>query len=137
MERFRLSDPEHPGSGSGSDPESTYRAGRDPNLLLPSDYEYFHQLDPPEGGWPGYDRPRSLSQLQRDLNHALDSLKRQVSVNDKLRAGQLKLEAQLERERRWRKLLLSFLAATWIGWITVDWWLIKVIAPVLVRGLGK
>ncbi len=110
---------------------------RPDDILRPSDYEFYRPIEAPPGGFPGYDKPRSTTQLQVDLNIAHDRLKQQVRVNDKLLSQIAKLSKTLEREKQWRNWLLTALILTWTSWAGAIWWASKVLAPVIVKGLSQ
>lgn len=102
----------------------------DPNLLLASTPpEYFKAV-------PGvrYDySKRTPAQVAADVNHLYTLFKRQITDNDHLRQVTILMAKSLARERLWRKWLITLIVSMW----GVFAWLIKIAAPVIIKGLGK
>jgi hypothetical protein len=103
---------------------------KDPNYIDPTDYEYYKQLNPPRHS--NYFN-RTPQEMARDINIAHDNLRQQMRINDRLVAQIRDLIKQLDRERKWRKLLSAALGLTW----AVIWYVIKFAAPLIVKGLAK
>ena len=123
----------------------------DPDVIQPSDREYYRQIDPPPGGFRSYSRPRTLEQLQDDLNRAhanlkkqqhvndnlYDNLKKQVRANDSLYGEVLEMSKQLGKAYRWIKWITTALVLTWVSWIGIIAWLTKLAAPYLIKGWSQ
>jgi hypothetical protein len=99
----------------------------DPELLKPSDHEFYHRVPMPDRGWPDRENPRALRQ---SLDKAHDNVKQLVRENDKMRGALIGLKRQ---QRKWLKILLACLGvlATAIG--SIFGWLI----PYAVHGMAK
>ena len=67
---------------------------KDPNFVSPSLMYWFYRQthNPPPGGWRDYREPRTLGQLQDDVNKAHDNFKKLVRVND----GLIRTNSQME-----------------------------------------
>jgi len=87
---------------------------------------YKRDLNAKPGLYPGYEIPRSASQLQKDLNKASDSLIRQQHTNDVLASNLL-------YQRAISTLLLWAFGITWSGIGGLLIWL----APFAVKGMAK
>ena len=104
------------------------------DILRPCDYEFYQQVPQPPQGWPERDSPKAL---RKSLDKAHDNLNKQRTVNDKLQKQLLDMEEVLVTERNWRKWLITALALTWTSWAGAVWWLSKVLAPLVLKGLSK
>jgi hypothetical protein len=106
----------------------------DPNYIGPTEYEYYKQVYPPKRS--NYTQ-RTPAELTRDINVAHDNLRQQVRINDKLVAWNRQLEKQLGKEKFWRKMLVSALGLTWLSWAGAFWYVFKLAAPLIVKGMAK
>ncbi|HUD64670.1 MAG TPA: hypothetical protein VMQ17_08835 [Candidatus Sulfotelmatobacter sp.] len=95
----------------------------DPFSIDPHEYEYYKQVHPPRV--TDYTK-RTPEQMARDITVCHDNLRRQIRINDKL-------VAQLEREKIWRRVLISAVVGQW----TVLLILFKWGLPLAMKGLGK
>ena len=103
------------------------------DIVRPCDYEFYQQVPKPPQGWPERDSPKAL---RKSVDRAHDNFLKQARVNDKLQKQLLEMEDVLKKERKWRKWLISALVLTWTSWAGVVWWASKVLAPIVVKGLG-
>jgi hypothetical protein len=99
------------------------RAPEPPPKLDKRIWHVYHQQN---GIFPGYDKPRSANQLQKDVNCAHDHIRLLVQTNDALMAN-------LMYERAWRKLLMWALGATWTG----IGGLLAYLIPFAVKGMAR
>jgi hypothetical protein len=102
----------------------------DPAALDPTSYQYYAERNPPSY-W--YEKPRTLQQLQLDLNKAHDNLRTQVRVNDVLRRQNTVIAKAIKRERNWRRALVTVVGSLigFIGWAFVH------LGPFIVKGMAK
>jgi hypothetical protein len=98
----------------------------DPDVLEPVSFRYYSMRHPPSGGWQGYDKPRGPYQLQADLNVAHDNIKKLVREKDLFKQY---MDAQLKRERFWRKVITALVAGAWST--------ILYLIPYAIKGMAK
>lgn len=98
-----------------------------PDLLKPSDYEFYRKLPMPEGGWPDRETTKALRKSD-DIAH--DNIKQLVRENDRLRAALIDLH---RKQRRWIKILLTCFVTLAGAVASLFAWLI----PFAVKGMAK
>lgn len=103
----------------------------DPDVLLPSDKEYYRTLEK----WKPIRRTRSSEELTQDVNKAHDNIKKLVYENDALKKYILGLQGQLAKEQTWRRWLVRALIFTWVAWGMAFWYIAEKIAPLVWKGL--
>ena len=104
----------------------------DDEVLRPADYEFYRIVEK----WEAPREVRDPAQLTLDANKAHDNIKVLVLERDRLQEAVIKLNKSLEREKQWRNWLTTALILTWTSWAGVAWWVTKVLAPVIVKGLS-
>lgn len=72
--------------------------------------------------FPSYSEPRTIVQLQHDLNKAHDNLKRQVRINTSINTKLSNSDTALRWERIWRRILTGAIAVEFglIGWLATE-----------------
>jgi len=98
-----------------------------PELLRPSDAEFYHQIPKPKEGWPDRDNPAAL---RKSLDLAHDNLKVLVAENDRLRAALLTLHRKL---RFWIRVSVTALGILGSAMAGLLGWLI----PYAVKGMAR
>lgn len=89
---------------------------------------YYRPQRPPAGGWPKRTEPSIESENKLHSNMRL-----LVREKDVLFAELNVLKTELQRERRWRRLLMAALVTSWAFWFAA----MKVMLPYVVKGLLK
>lgn len=98
-----------------------------PDLLKPSDYEFYRAEPKPANGWPDRDSPKALL---KSLDKAHDNLHHALRVNDRLRLALL----ELHKRQRWQlRIFIALMAATWsaLGWV------FNLLVPYAIHGMTK
>lgn len=99
-----------------------------PELLQPSDYQYYHAIPMS----PGLPPPRrdTIEALKKSLDKAHDNLRMAVRQNDHLRLALLKMH----RQQKWLlKIFIALMLCTW----SVLGSLLKFLLPYAIHGLAK
>ena len=103
----------------------------DPNLIGPSDEEFYRILPPPPGGW----KPRlpTPEVLQKSLDVAHDNIRKLVASNDQQRVVILHMESEVRQYKLWLKGSWAALLVTWalLGWV------VKFLLPYAIHGMAK
>jgi hypothetical protein len=91
------------------------------DLQTPPDFQFYVQRNGVTE-FPSYSEPRSIVQLQHDLNKAHDNLKRQVRINTTINKKLTNAENALRWEIIWRRILTSAIAVAFalIGWLAAE-----------------
>lgn len=98
-----------------------------PELLRPSDYEYYKAVPLPYGMLPRRDTPEAL---RKSLDKAHDNLRATVRENDRLRLALL----TMHRRQKWGlRIFIALQALSWSALGGVIKWLI----PYAVQGMAK
>lgn len=98
-----------------------------PELLKPTDYEFYRAEPKPAGGWPDRANPKALL---KSLDKAHDNLHHALRENDRLRLALL----GLHRIQRWQlRIFIALMAATW----TALGWALNFLIPYAVHGMAK
>jgi transposase len=112
----------------------------DPDLILAnSPPEYFKQV---AGKKRNYDQ-LTLEEAAEDMKNLVRIIKQMGTENERLRKAEQALSRKLKtaekdfheklkRERRWRNGLVAAMTFMWVAFV----WLVKVAAPVIIKGLG-
>lgn len=101
---------------------------RDPLLIInptPAD-EFYKSQDRPPLGW----KKRTAPTIE-DMNRAHENIRKLVAEKDRIIEQSNTLVEVLRKERRWRKVLMGALGATWAT-IGVA---LKILIPYAVKGL--
>jgi hypothetical protein len=98
-----------------------------PDLLKPTDYEFYRQVPMPKGGWPDRENPKAL---RKSLDKAHDNLGQVVRENDRLRKALIMFS---QRQTLWIKIVISALGVLAASVCSILGWLI----PYAIRGMAK
>ena len=98
-----------------------------PDLLRPSDYEYYRAQLLPGERLPPRD---TNAALRRSLDKAHDNLRMVVRENDRLRLALLKMHAR----QKW--LLRAFIVLMGVTWSALGG-VVKFLLPYAIRGMAK
>lgn len=101
--------------------------GTIPDLLRPSDHEYYRPTQRPISGWPERDSPHAL---RKSLDKAHDNLHHAIRDNDRLRAALLKVAGR----QKWQlKVFIVLMGITWSG----IGWILNVLIQFVMHGLAR
>jgi len=105
----------------------------DDEILRPADYEFYRIVEK----WKPPQKPRTPEQLTADAYKAHDNIKVLVWERDRLQKAVVDLNDEVERYRKRQRWLVGVIVTTWLSWAGVVAWVAKVVAPLVIKGLGK